>query len=125
LGIVSESLRTGIIGSAGPWISLTFFLSIVGIVSNFLSSTVCALIAVPIVAQVGLSMDHPRLFVVATALMISAAMALPVSSFPNANAGATGAVAASDFSRSGSIVALVFFGLLVTVGYLWGLMLGL
>ena len=124
LTIVSDTL-TDALGSSGPWLALTAFLAIIGIVSNFLSSTVCALIATPIVAQVGNSMGHAKLFVLATSLMISAAMALPVSSFPNANSATNSVLSASDFARSGSLVAVVFFLMLATIGYVWGGVLAL
>jgi phosphate transporter len=55
------------------------------VVASFISHTVAALIVLPLVQQVGANMDtpHPNLLVMGSALMCSAAMALPTSGFPN------------------------------------------
>ncbi|KAF9572093.1 low-affinity phosphate transporter [Mortierella alpina] len=64
------------------------FALLVLIIATFISHTVGALIILPIVAQVGATLPdpHPRLLVMAAALMCSGAMGLPVSGFPNMNA---------------------------------------
>lgn len=61
------------------------FAALVAVVATFISHTVAALIILPLVAQVGNSMDdpHPNLLVMGTVLMASAAMGLPTSGFPN------------------------------------------
>lgn len=64
---------------------LLVFSSLILVVATFISHTVAALIMLPLVRQVGVSMDepHPNLLVMASALMCSVAMALPTSGFPN------------------------------------------
>ncbi|KAG0225625.1 low-affinity phosphate transporter [Actinomortierella wolfii] len=64
------------------------FAGMVLVIATFISHTVGALIILPIVAQVGATLPdpHPRLLVMAGALMCSGAMGLPVSGFPNMNA---------------------------------------
>ena len=54
-------------------------------IATFISHTVAALIVLPLVQQVGAGMEepHPNLLVMGSALMCSAAMALPTSGFPN------------------------------------------
>ncbi|SGZ47554.1 CIC11C00000001782 [Sungouiella intermedia] len=68
-------------------VSLTFGLLIL-IMATFVSHTVAALIVVPLVAEIGSSMDdpHPRLLIMISALLCSAAMGLPTSGFPNVTA---------------------------------------
>lgn len=57
------------------------FAALILVVATFISHTVAALIVIPIVSQVGASMDnpHPRLLVMGAAMMASAAMGLPTS----------------------------------------------
>jgi phosphate transporter len=64
---------------------LIVFSALILVIATFISHTVAALIILPLVRQIGLSMDdpHPNLLVMASALMCSVAMALPTSGFPN------------------------------------------
>lgn len=64
---------------------LVVFAALILVVATFISHTVAALIILPLVQQVGLSMKdpHPNLLVMGSALMCSAAMGLPTSGFPN------------------------------------------
>ncbi|KAI8993417.1 SPX domain-containing protein [Pilobolus umbonatus] len=67
---------------------LFVFSGLVLIIATFISHTVAALIVLPIVAEVGAQLDNPqpRILVMGTAFVCSAAMGLPVSGFPNMNA---------------------------------------
>lgn len=64
---------------------LLVFCSLILVMATFISHTVAALIILPLVRQIGVSMEnpHPNLLVMASALMCSVAMALPTSGFPN------------------------------------------
>lgn len=64
---------------------LVVFSCLILVIATFISHTVAALIILPLVYDVGASMDepHPNLLVMAGVLMCSAAMALPTSGFPN------------------------------------------
>lgn len=68
-------------------VTLTFGLLIL-VMATFVSHTVAALIIIPLVSEVGNAMPdpHPRLLVMASALLCSAAMGLPTSGFPNVTA---------------------------------------
>lgn len=57
-------------------------------VATFVSHTVAALIVIPLVSEIGNKLDdpHPRLLIMASALLCSAAMGLPTSGFPNVTA---------------------------------------
>jgi len=67
---------------------MVVFASLILVVATFISHTVAALIILPLVHSVGMSMDepHPNLLVMGGALMCSAAMGLPTSGFPNMTA---------------------------------------
>ncbi|KAI7902686.1 SPX domain-containing protein [Cokeromyces recurvatus] len=67
---------------------LFVFSCLVLFIATFISHTVAALIVLPIVAEVGsqLADPQPRMLVMGTAFVCSAAMGLPVSGFPNMNA---------------------------------------
>ena len=64
---------------------LVVFAAVILVIATFISHTVAALIILPLVQQVGSTMDepHPNLLVMGSALMCSAAMGLPTSGFPN------------------------------------------
>jgi phosphate transporter len=64
---------------------LIVFSGLILVMATFISHTVAALIMLPLVRQIGVTMDdpHPNLLVMASALMCSVAMALPTSGFPN------------------------------------------
>ncbi|KAF9433188.1 low-affinity phosphate transporter [Entomortierella beljakovae] len=101
------------------------FVSLVLVVATFISHTVGALIILPIVAQVGSTLPdpHPRLLVMASALMCSGAMGLPVSGFPNMNAimmeDEVGQryLSTVDFLIAGVPSSIVAFVTIITLGY--------
>lgn len=64
---------------------LLVFALLILVVATFISHTVAALIMLPLVHEVGASMNggHPSLLVMGSALMCSVAMGLPTSGFPN------------------------------------------
>lgn len=109
------------------------FAGLILVVATFISHTVAALIVLPIVAQVGAGMTddpHPRLLVMGSVLMASAAMGLPTSGFPNMTAimmeNEVGVryLSVKDFLKSGLpssvmtliVVCSVGFGLTKLVG---------
>lgn len=63
------------------WQMVAVFCALVLVCTTFVSHTVGAMVILPVVASVGAAMPqpHPRLLVMATALMCSGAMGLPVS----------------------------------------------
>ena len=67
---------------------LVVFAALILVIATFISHTVAALIILPLIHQVGASMDHPHpnLLVMGGALTCSVAMALPTSGFPNMSA---------------------------------------
>lgn len=104
---------------------LLIFSCIALVVATFISHTIAAVLLVPIAARIGDSMSepHPRLLIMATALICSAGMGLPVSGFPNMTAisqeNKLGKrfIEASDFLKSGIPASLLALIVIVTVGY--------
>jgi phosphate transporter len=98
---------------------------IVVVVTSFISHTVGALIILPVVAQIGslLPDPRPRMLVMATALMCSGGMALPVSSFPNMNAisledsGGEPWLYVSDFIAVGVLSSILAWSIVMSIGY--------
>lgn len=96
------------------------------VVATFVSHTVAALIIIPLVSQVGLSLPdpHPNLLIMISAFLCSAAMGLPTSGFPNV----TAISLVDDFGEryltvgnfiSRGVPSSVFcYVVIVTVGYL-------
>ncbi|KAF3922170.1 hypothetical protein ABW21_db0204143 [Orbilia brochopaga] len=102
------------------------FAGLILVIATFISHMVAALIILPVVAQVGVQMQdpHPRLLVMASALMCSAAMGLPTSGFPNMTAimmenDQTGQryLRVKHFISRGIPASIATFGVVVTVGY--------
>jgi len=108
------------------------FNAFAGLLANFISSTVSAIIMLPVIAEVGLGIGHPRALVVGATIMCSGAMGLQVSSFPNANSMAARKSAESaesflhngDFVRTGFPMALFMLVLMQTVGFAFFYVLG-
>ena len=71
--------------NASLWVLNLAFCLVMALVGNFVSSTVAAIVLLPVVANVGKSVGKANLMILTSVIMDSAAMALPVSSFPNAN----------------------------------------
>ncbi|WVR07611.1 hypothetical protein IAU60_004653 [Kwoniella sp. DSM 27419] len=95
------------------------------VIATFISHTIAAVLLVPIATRIGDSLEepHPRLLIMATALICSAGMGLPVSGFPNMTAitqeNKLGQrfIGASDFLKNGVPASILATFVIVTVGY--------
>ncbi|KAG2197878.1 hypothetical protein INT47_003547 [Mucor saturninus] len=104
---------------------LFIFSCLVLVIATFISHTVAALIVIPIVAKVGLHLTdpNPRLLIMGTAFVCSAAMGLPVSGFPNMtaisqeNALGTPYLKTKDFLKNGVPCSILIMLCIVTLGY--------
>lgn len=107
------------------WVVLLIFSALTLVFATFVSHTVAAVIILPIVQQVGMSFadPHPRILVMGTGLICSAAMGLPVSGFPNMNAIALEDemgipyLKTIDFLKSGVPLSVLATLCVVTIGY--------
>eukprot|EP00929_Paragymnodinium_shiwhaense_P007475 TRINITY_DN111393_c0_g1_i1.p1 TRINITY_DN111393_c0_g1~~TRINITY_DN111393_c0_g1_i1.p1 ORF type:complete len:592 (+),score=108.77 TRINITY_DN111393_c0_g1_i1:80-1855(+) len=129
LDIISAALQHMLAGH-GLWLTFVVFNLFTGVVANFLSSTVCGIIMMPAIAQVGQSLGHPWMLAVSVAVMMSGAMMLPVSSFPNANSSTVltkqcvAYLTTADYLRVGGPITISLFLVQITVGYGYLTLLG-
>ncbi len=87
--------------------------------STFMSNTATAIVLIPmVIALVDGRGESPVQLVILTALACSFAMAMPVSTPPNAIAFATGKVPVSALIRSGALVSFICIVVLL-LGYQW------
>ncbi|UFS61783.1 DASS family sodium-coupled anion symporter [Sulfurimonas sp. HSL-3221] len=95
------------------------FAYLVVLLSNFMSNTAAANILLPLVAAVAVVIGNssPMLAVVTVALSASLAMALPVSTPPNAIVFASGALKSRDFWLMGIVSGVL--GPLVILGWIY------
>lgn len=82
LEIIVERLLYAV-GDSHVWVTYTILCCFMAVIANAVSHTVSAIIILPLVYEVGLKLGHPQLLVLGGTIAASAAMALPVSSFPN------------------------------------------
>jgi len=87
LDTIAHHIQSAVAGFS-MWVVLLIFSCLTLVFATFVSHTVAAVIILPIVQQVGMSFPdpHPRILVMGTGLVCSAAMGLPVSGYPNINA---------------------------------------
>ncbi|GJJ72665.1 phosphate transporter [Entomortierella parvispora] len=113
------------VSSLSMWLVLLVFSVLTLVFATFVSHTVAAVIILPIVQQVGMSFadPHPRILVMGTGLVCSAAMGLPVSGFPNMNAVAQEDemgqpyLKTADFLKTGVPLSILATTCVVTIGY--------
>ena len=114
---ISESLPV-----ASPWLTLLYVLLFCGAIATFVSHTVASIILMPIIARIGVSMLMPEVMVIGSAFAVSAAMALPFSSFPNVNSllivddFQRPYLKVTDFIKTGLPMSLTTIFLVATVG---------
>jgi len=93
------------------------------IVSSIVSHTVSSIILIPVVAEVGQRLGHPRLLVMGCAIACSGAMSLPISSFPNMacvsveNELGRPYITNSLLMKVGIVMTLIAGGVIFTVGF--------
>ncbi|KAG0031175.1 low-affinity phosphate transporter [Podila clonocystis] len=124
LDTIAHSIQNAVAGLS-LWVVLIIFSALTLVFATFVSHTVAAVIILPIVQQVGMSFadPHPRILVMGTGLICSAAMGLPVSGFPNMNAIALEDemgipyLKTMDFLKSGVPLSVLATLCIVTIGY--------
>merc|ERR1711974_52690 len=84
-----------VIPTHSPWMALVVVFLFAMVVASFVSHTVASMILMPLIARVGVDFGLPKVMVVGTAFVVSGAMALPFSSFPNVNS----VLIVDDFQR--------------------------
>jgi len=123
LHIISTSLEPYLAGHSAYATTVTVLLAVF-LVTTFVSHTVAALILTPIIVDIAASTGSVQIVVMLATLMMSGAMSLPMSSFPNANS----LLVDDDFNRPflhpmdyikhGSAISVLIFAALCTIGYM-------
>uniref|UniRef100_K3WUL6 SPX domain-containing protein n=1 Tax=Globisporangium ultimum (strain ATCC 200006 / CBS 805.95 / DAOM BR144) TaxID=431595 RepID=K3WUL6_GLOUD len=110
--------------SGSVWVVTVSLCTLVLCLTTFVSHTVASIILLPIIVQLSIQIGHPHIPVICCALAISAAMALPFSSFPNINSllvlddHGQPYLTVQDFLRVGVTFSLITSVLIVTLGYM-------
>lgn len=122
LSIIADYLMSHLT-NASVWMTYFVFVLFVAIVASAVSHTVSAIIVLPIVAEVGAGLGHPRLLVMGCTLACSGAMCLPVSSFPNISAVSirdelgSPYLEVGELIRVGIVMTVVSVTVILTSGY--------
>ncbi len=99
-------------------------LTLVTLVTCFVSHTIGAIILMPLLVEVGVKLNMPVVLTISCAFAISGAMALPFSSFPNINSlmvrddMAQAYLAAKDIVKTGAPFTAITLVLIATLGAL-------
>ena len=123
LTVIGDAMAQMLDGTS-TYVVLLGFSALIAVLANFISSTVAAVLLMPVVVHVGDAIGHPEMLVLLSAFMTSGAMGLPVSSFPNANSFAqrhagsgTSILTNADYSKSGFVICGLIYVLLNSLGY--------
>lgn len=124
LSTVAETLQKKV-KDFDIFVVLLIFGVLILVVATFVSHTVATVIIVPLVKEIGESLDHPHpvILIMGTALLASAAMGLPTSGFPNVTAiSMTDEVGhryltVNTFITRGVPASVIAYVVVVTLGY--------
>ncbi len=109
-----DTLR-GLPGPMGAFIFAAFIVVVAMLLSTFMSNTATAALLIPMALQLVPGSEGAQLAILG-ALACSCAMAMPVSTPPNAIAFATGQVPAVSLIRAGGLVSVIAV-ILLLIGY--------
>jgi len=114
--------------SLGGFAVIAMFAAVAVLMSNFLSNTVTATLLMPLAITIGIMQGSGSMNIVELALVVgvgtSMAMALPISTPPNAIAMSTGMVKTPDMAKTGVIIGVVGITLMLAYAILyWPLLL--
>ncbi|ARU55627.1 DASS family transporter [Oleiphilus messinensis] len=90
-------------------------IALTGILSTIMSNTATAGLIIPLLVSLALPAMDLQVLVLAIAVMCSMAMALPVSTPPNAIAFSSGALHTQDLSKAGGIISIAGWVVLITI----------
>eukprot|EP00127_Corallochytrium_limacisporum_P004194 Clim_evm139s157 gene=Clim_evmTU139s157 len=130
LGVLSTIITDH--GPNQPFPIVVILNVVVWIIANFVSHTAAAAVTMPLVIGIGSSYGKGRIAALLAVMSDSCAMGLPVSGFPNTVAfgvhditGKTQYLTAGDFMKTGFPLGFMTVGIVSTVGYAMGLLIGL
>lgn len=113
---LGELLISSLPISGSPWLLLLITAAVAGIMSTVMSNTATAGLVIPLVMNLPFENDYILSLVVALALMCSMAMALPVSTPPNAIAFSSRAISSRDMMITGGLITILGYVCIAFVG---------
>lgn len=124
LATVATSLQEKV-ADLDVYVIMIIFGLLILVVATFVSHTVATLIIVPLVKEIGESLEdpHPLILVMGTALIASAAMGLPTSGFPNVTAISMTDelgkryLSVNTFITRGVPASIIAYAFVITIGY--------
>jgi sodium-dependent dicarboxylate transporter 2/3/5 len=109
---------------ASPWTLMAVAGLVAVVMSTVMSNTATAGLFIPLVMNLDFEQDYMLALVLTLALMCSMAMALPVSTPPNAIAFSSRAINTKDMVITGGLISIVGFAIVMAIGPLyWAWML--
>lgn len=97
---------------------------VAGVMSTIMSNTATAGLVIPLVMSLQMEHDFILSLILGLAMMCSMAMALPVTTPPNAIAFSSRAISTRDMMITGGIISLIGFAVIVLFGHwYWSLMI--
>ena len=112
------------VASLHPIIILLIFAGFTVLLTTFMSNTAAAALLIPVVGAYGLQYGFSNQIVFAVALASSAAMAMPVSTPPNAIAYGTKKIKIKDMLLVGGTISILSIIVIATAGRFWWQFLG-
>ena len=112
------------VGGLHPVLILMAFAALAAIITTFMSNTATAALLIPVVGTFGVQFDMSTQMVFAVAIVSSAAMALPVSTPPNAIAYGTGRLKLQHMMVTGTLITLWSIIITSFIGNIWWSILG-
>jgi len=123
LDLAAAAIVGHLLAATGVWLLTAELIAALLLITSFVSHTVAAIVTMPLVCSIGLAAGQPAQIVFCCALTCSAAMALPMSSFPNVNSllaeddYGRPYLIPSDFVRVGLPTSLLVSALCATVAF--------
>lgn len=112
------------VGGLHPMLIMLLFSALAAGLTTFMSNTATAALLIPVVGSFGLQFGMSTQMVLAVAIISSSAMALPVSTPPNAIAYGSGRIKIRELLAAGGLITLLCIGIISLVGEFWWGLLG-
>ncbi len=120
-GYIVQKLEVSSFGMVAA--SLVFF-GLTALLTTFMSNTATAALLIPVVGMVGARSGLEEILVIGIGVVASLAMALPVSTPPNAIAYGHGGIQVKDMALAGGLITAVCVVLTALLGTRWWTVLG-
>lgn len=123
LTMAADAMTTRVLAGGSTWLVVVELGLALLVLTSFISHTVASIVVMPLIASIGVQFGDAKGVVFCCVLAVSAAMALPMSSFPNVNSllaeddYGTPYLTPRDFVRSGVPSSIAVGLCIVALGY--------